>query len=154
MIVFKFLHILTMFSAVTLLFGGIVFLDIVGRARDLEAYRRLDAIAQKTDLVAVGLFILGIGLGFVTAITGSIDLTASWLVLAYILVVAIFAEGFLLTIPWYNRIREASQHPDRELAAAEVTRLLESPRHIGTLVVVTALWVAILYVMVVKPSLF
>lgn len=154
MLLFKFLHIASMFAAVTLIFGGIVFLDVVGRARDLEAYRRLDAIAQRTDLIAVGLFIVGIGFGFLTALTGSIDLTASWLVLAYILVAAIFAEAFALTVPWYNRIREASQNPDRDVAAAEVTRLLDSPRHIVALIVVTALWVAVLYVMVMKPNLF
>jgi hypothetical protein len=152
--VLKFLHIVMMFGAVTLVFGSIVFLDVVGRTRDVNTYRRLDAIVQRTDMVAVVLFVGGIVFGFLTALAGGFDLTAGWLVLAYILVAGLFVEGFLFTIPWYGRIREAANGSDEARAATEVERLLRS-RHHALLVTITALlWVAVVFVMVVKPDPF
>lgn len=154
MLIFKFLHIVSMFGAVTLIVGSILFLDIVGRNRDVAAYRRLDAVVQRTDMVALGLFLAGLVFGFLTALTGGFDLAASWLVLAYILVGALFAEGFLVTIPWYSRIRDAANDPDETRAAANVERLLRSPRHLVLVTVIVLLWAAVIFVMVVKPDLF
>ena len=154
MLVFKFLHIASMFAAVTLVVGSCVFLDLVGRARDVDTYRRLDAVVQRTDIVAIALFLAGLAFGFVTAITGGFDLLASWLVLAYVVVAGLFIEGFVLTIPSYNRLREAANLPDREAAAAEVDRLLRSARHLSALTVMVTLWLAAILVMVIKPDLF
>jgi hypothetical protein len=102
MLVFKFLHIASMFAAVTLVFGSIVYLDLLARRADAVAYLRVDALAQRTDIVAIGLFLVGLVFGFATALTGSFDLTASWLILAYVLVAAIFVEGIFITIPRYK----------------------------------------------------
>ena len=154
MLIFEFLHIVSMFGAVTLIVGSIVFLDIVGRNRDVAAYRRLDAMVQRTDMVAIALFLAGIVFGFLTALTGGFDLTASWLVLAYILVGAIFVEGFLVTVPWYSRIRAAANDPDEARAALNVERHLRSRRHLALVTVIVLLWAAVIFVMVVKPDLF
>jgi uncharacterized membrane protein len=154
MLFFKFLHIASMFAAVTLIFGSIVFLDLVGRRRDLAAYRRLDAIVQRTDNVGVVLFLAGIVFGVLTALAGGFDLTAGWLLLAYVLVAALFAEGFLFTIPRYGRIREAANQADEVRAALEVDQLLRSPHHAVLVTVTGLLWVAVIFVMVLKPDPF
>jgi hypothetical protein len=153
-LILKFLHIVSMFAAVTLIVGSIVFLDIVGRNRDVGAYRRLDAVVQRTDIVALVLFLAGLVFGFLTAVTGGFDVGASWLVLAYILVAAIFVEGFLVTVPWYSRIRDAANDPDETRAAANVERLLRSGRHLALVTVIVLLWAAVIFVMVVKPDPF
>ena len=154
MLIFKFLHIVSMFGAVTLIVGSILFLDLVGRNRDIGAYRRLDAVSQRTDMVAIGLFLAGIVFGFLTALTGGFDLTASWLVLAYILVGAIFVEGFLVSLPWYARIRAAANDPDERRAAMNVERHLRSPRHLALVTLIVLLWAGVIFVMVVKPDPF
>ena len=154
MLILKFLHILAMFSAVTLIFGGVVFLDVVARTRDVVTYRRLYAVWERSDTAALVLFVAGIVFGFLTAITGGFDLTASWLILAYVIVVAIFVDSYLLTGRWYNRIKEAANRPDAGEAAEEVRRLIGTPRHIAALGISTALWAGIIFVMVVKPSPF
>jgi uncharacterized membrane protein SirB2 len=152
--ILKFLHILAMFSAVTLIFGGVVFLEYVARTRDVTTYRRLYEIWERTDTPAIILFVAGIVFGLLTAITGGFDPTASWLILAYVIVVAIVVDGFLFTGRWYNRIKEAASLSNPEQAADEVRRLIGTPRHIGALAISTALWASIIFVMVVKPSLF
>jgi hypothetical protein len=156
MLILKFLHILSMFSAVTLALGGAVFLHLVAHAGDVAAYRRLDSLAQRTDIVAISLFVAGIVFGILTALAGGFDLVASWLVLAYLLVAAIVIDGIFFLDPWYRRLRKAARHPDPAAAANEFRRLVHHRRgrHLGSLLVGTSLWVAILYVMVVKPAPF
>ena len=150
----KFLHIASMFAAVTLVFGSIVFADLLARRGDAATYLRFDAIVQRTDLVAVGFFVAGLVFGFATALTGGLDLTASWLVLAYILVTALFVEGIFVTIPRYNHIRQLAMTGDPATAGAEITRLVRAPTHVALVVTVAVLWLSVIYVMVVKPTLF
>ena len=154
MLIFKFLHIAFMFAAVTLVFGSILFADLVARRGDAATYVRFDAIVQRTDAVAILLFVVGLILGFVTALVGGLDLAASWLVLAYILVAALFIEGLFVTIPRYNHIRHVAKEGDPATAGAEIARLVRAPAHVALVVVVAVLWLSVIYVMVVKPTLF
>jgi hypothetical protein len=153
-LVFKFLHIASMFAAVTLIFGSIVFLDLLARRADAAAYLRLDELVKRTDIVAIGLFLMGLVFGFATALTGEFDLTASWLILAYVLVAGIFVEGIFITIPRYNHIREVATDSDPKVAGESIARLVRDPRHLGLVAIVAILWLGVIYVMVVKPTLF
>ena len=154
MLVFKFLHIASMFAAVTLVFGSIVFLDMLARRADAAAYLRLDALVKRTDMIGAGLFLIGLVFGFATALTGPFELTASWLILAYVLVAGIFVEGILITIPRYSHIREVAMSSDPAVAGASIARLVRDPRHVALVAMVTVLWLGVIYVMVVKPTLF
>lgn len=154
MLVFKFLHIASMFAAVTLVFGSIVFLDLLARRGDVAAYLHLDALVKRTDTIAVGLFLMGLVFGFATALTGQFDLTASWLILAYVLVAAIFVEGIFITIPRYNHIREVATNSDPAVAGDAIARLVRDPRHVALVTIVAILWLGVVYVMVVKPAVF
>lgn len=154
MLVFKFLHIASMFAAVTLIFGSIVFLDLLARRADAAAYLRLDELVKRTDIVAIGLFLMGLVFGFATALTGEFDLTASWLILAYVLVAGIFVEGIFITIPRYNHIREVATNSDPAVAGDAIARLVRDPGHVALVTIVGMLWLGVIYVMVVKPTLF
>ena len=154
MLIFKFLHIASMFAAVTLIFGSIVFMDLVARRGDAATYLRLDGLAQRTDMIAVGLFLMGLVFGFATALTGAFDLTASWLILAYVLVAAIFVEGIFITMPRYNHIREVASNADPAVAGEAIARLVRNPAHVALVTMVAILWLGVIFVMVVKPSLF
>ena len=154
MLLFKFLHIASMFAAVTLIFGSIVFMDLFARRGDAATYLRLDGLAQRTDMIAVGLFLMGLLFGFATALTGPFDLTASWLILAYVLVAIIFVEGFFITMPRYNHIREVASNADPAVADETIARLVRSPGHVALVTMVAILWLGVIFVMVVKPTLF
>jgi hypothetical protein len=153
-LIFKFLHIASMFAAVTLIFGSIVFMDLLARRRDAATYLRLDGLAQRTDMIAVGLLLVGLVFGFATALTGQIDLTASWLILAYVLVAIILVEGIFITMPRYNHIREVASSSDPAVAGETIARLVRSPAHVALVTMVAILWLGVIFVMVVKPSLF
>ena len=154
MLLFRFLHIASMFAAVTLIFGSIVFMDLLARRGDAATYLRLDGLAQRTDMIAIGLFLMGLVFGFATALTGEFDLTASWLILAYVLVAIIFVEGIFITMPRYNHIREVASNADPAVAGETIARLVRSPGHVILVTMVTILWLGVIFVMVVKPSLF
>jgi uncharacterized membrane protein SirB2 len=82
----RFLHIASMFGAVTLGVGGILFRNAVVRSGDVAAIRQALAVERRlAHLVATPLFIAGVAFGFVTAVTIGFDLTAPWLVTAYVL---------------------------------------------------------------------
>jgi hypothetical protein len=153
-LLFKFLHIASMFAAVTLIFGSIVFLDLLARRADAAAYLRLDALVKGTDIVAIALFLMGLVFGFATALTGAFDLTASWLILAYVLVAGIFVEGIFITIPRYNHIRDVATNSDPAVAGDAIARLVRGPGHVALVTFVGTLWLGVIYVMVVKPTLF
>jgi hypothetical protein len=111
-------------------------------------------VIQRTDMVGAGLFVAGLVFGFATALTGPFDLTASWLVLAYVLVAAIFVEAMFITNPRYTHIRQVATKTGPEAAGAAIEKLVRDPRHVALVGLVTLLWLSVLYLMIVKPTLF
>jgi hypothetical protein len=88
MLIFKALHILSMFAAIAFLVGeSILFATAIwrGDVRALAAMRRL---AGRRPFVGALLLLVGIGFGLLTVATGGFDFFARWLVAAYVLVVA------------------------------------------------------------------
>lgn len=146
----KFLHILSMFAGVTLLFGTDALFHRAAGARDITALRKL--VAWSGPLVAAGIVLVlaGIGFGFATAIVGPFDLTQGWLIAAYVLVGAIIVLGFAVETPYQNRIGRALEATRGETPSPELDALLRSPiRHVSW--VSAALYGAVIFVMVVKP---
>jgi hypothetical protein len=65
-----------------------------------------------------GIFLLGLVFGFVTAIVGEFDLTQTWLLIAYGLVVYILLTAFLYDAPQARRLQPRST---RALTTARLT---------------------------------
>lgn len=147
--IFKYLHILTMFVAVTLMFGGEVLFHLLRRTDDLRALRRFLAVVDPVFRLGVALLTLGVVFGLLAAVTIGFDLTARWLLLAYVLIVAIYALGFGVGVPYFGRVRRVLAND--EATAEERRRVLEDRRGIWDLALATLLYVAIIYVMVMKP---
>jgi hypothetical protein len=156
MLIFKMLHVLAMFAAVTLLVGEALLYGRVVWQRDvggLAAVRRL-LRGRTVTFIGVGLFFIGIGFGFLTALTGSFDFFDGWLIAAYVLVIVLILSN---ATPWVQRLMdvgteaieaEAGQRP-RE----EVVQGIEGLRT-GFLVVVAVnilLFAALIADMVLKP---
>jgi hypothetical protein len=153
-LIFKALHILSMFAAVTFLIGEAFLYAVAiwrGDVAGLAAVRRL---VGGRPVVGVAFLVAGIVFGLLTALTGAFDFFAGWLIAAYVLVVALFGVN---GSPWVQRLprlglaaveAEAGQRPVEEVAGA-----MRAMR-IVTLIAVAvnaALMAAIIADMVLKP---
>jgi hypothetical protein len=154
MLVFKALHVLSMFGAVTfliseaLLYGRAIWR---GDAAGLASVRRL---MGGRPIVGVLFLMAGIVFGVLAALTGPFDLLDGWLVAAYALVVALFAVN---ASPWVQRLpklgAEAIEATAGQRALDQVVRDMADIRT-PTLVAVAVnvvLFVAIILDMVLKP---
>lgn len=146
--IWKFLHILSMFSAVTLLVGGGLFAERMIRTGDLAAISRFHAALRPLENAGIALIVAGTVFGLITAIVGPFDLTQTWLLIAYGLVATLFVLG-----PYesalYNRIFRAAAAGDT--TAIEAAGRDEVRRSV-LIVVDVVIYTAIIFVMVTKPG--
>jgi uncharacterized membrane protein len=147
-----FLHIVSMFAAVSLTVGGELFALEAGRRRDVAALRAYFRISGRLETLSTVALVAGIVFGLVAASVGGLDLLQGWLVLAYLLV----ATGFVLGLagsPYFGRMRAAADASADDHPSPELDRMLASPVPyllVGGSILVL---VVIIWVMVVKPSL-
>jgi Mn2+/Fe2+ NRAMP family transporter len=154
MLLFKALHILSMFAAVTFLVGEAL---LYGRAiwrRDVAGLAAARRLLGRRPLIGVGFLVAGIVFGALAAVTGAIDLLDGWLIAAYVAVLALFAVN---ASPWVQRLPQlgeaAIQAPADGPSGDDVLRAIEAARP-STLVVVivnVVLFAAIILDMVFKP---
>ena len=151
MIIWKFLHIAAMFAAVSVFVGQGLLSAGIARTADVRAIRR--ALVAETRFQPVGgvLFVLGLVFGIVAALTAEFDLTAPWLLIAYGLVVAVIATGIAYHGPRGKKLQAlAEASPENEPSVA-LRALVEAPSARVMAALDSLLWLAIIYVMVVKP---
>jgi uncharacterized membrane protein len=145
----KFFHIFSMFVATTLLFAPDLIFYRAAAAGDVAALRRIGAVSKLVVTTGIVTFFVGLGFGFLAALTGGFDLTAPWLITAYILVGVIILLGAAIESPHLTRIAEAAERSGDRFSP-ELERLVRSPRrHVNWLSVV--LYGAVIYTMVTKP---
>jgi hypothetical protein len=143
---FKFVHVGSMFLATALAIGPAVMLYLIARTGSVDAIRR--AFAHTTLVFRIGAACYGLGLafGFVTALNGTIPITAPWLLAAYLLILALIAFNFTFE-RWTHRVQDAVREPTAGAAPVVRSRV---PVYALTGMVTTTL--LIVFVMVVKPS--
>jgi uncharacterized membrane protein len=155
LLIWKFLHIACMFGAVTIIAGSGLVTGRVLRGGNVPAIRRVLAAERRlTNLVGAPLLVAGIVFGFIAALTGGFDLTAQWLILAYVLVAVNFVNGIGFYDPHAKRLAAAAEASVETTPSAELRALIESPRTWIVPGLDLVLWVAIIFVMVMKPSPF
>lgn len=141
-----------MFGAVGLFVGGGILNNRVQQSRDVRAIRTVISAESRLAPVAGVLMVLGIIFGFVTAVAGGFDLLAPWLLITYGLVLVIILVGALYHGPHDKKLEEAvSESPDDQ-PSSRLSALIAGTQG-RRLVNVTdgLLWVALIFVMVVKP---
>jgi hypothetical protein len=145
MLLFKVIHVLSMFGVVTMWVGAWVIWDLVARTGDRVALRRVDRVSQVTGQVGLLLLVVGVIAGFATAVTGGFNLLAGWLLIAYALLLS-----DLLTLRLFGihveRVRAASKDE-----SVDLQRVASSPLANATLVAVIGFWALLIADMVVKP---
>jgi hypothetical protein len=154
MVIFKALHVLSMFAAVTFLIGEALLYAVAiwrGDVAGLAAVRRL---VGGRPVVGVSFLVAGIVFGVLAALTGGFEFFAGWLIAAYGLVVALFLVN---GSPWVQRLprlgmeaieAEAGQRPVEEVVAAMAAVRTGILAAVGLNI---ALFAAIIADMVFKP---
>jgi hypothetical protein len=151
-LVLKFLHVGSMFLATALAVGPSVLLYLIARSGDVEAIRR--AFGHVTTVFRAGGALYGLGLlfGFAAALTGQLDLTQSWLVTAYVLVGVLIATNLVFE-RWTRRIEESVGTSEQE-PSADLPEIIRARAPLYSLAAMVTLTLMIVFVMVVKPTVF
>jgi uncharacterized membrane protein len=140
-----------MFVAVSIFVGQGMLSGLVARSGDVRALRRVLAIEDRFAPVGGGIFLLGIVFGFITAISGDLDLTATWLVIGYVLSAIILLTAFAYHIPHATKLKAAAEASPDDQASNELRALVEAPSGRWVNAFDSVVWLALIYVMVAKP---
>jgi uncharacterized membrane protein len=149
--VWTFLHILSMFSAVTVIVGAELLAISAIRRRDREMLRVYFRIGTRADILGMALFLLGIGFGVVAAMTLGWSLLAGWLVIAYVLAILTVVVGFSST-PYLERLKAALGDGTDTPPGPDLEALLDSRRLPLTSAASIGLTVLLIADMVFKPA--
>ena len=151
-LIFKLLHILSMFAMVTVFLGGDFFLAVATRQRDVRALAWVERTGGSgfTMLGFVAL-IAGIVFGLLTAATGGLDFLKGWLIAAYVLVVLFLINVAVLGKRVVRVGREAVDAEAGRGSTEEVVRATAGSPAIPYLAINVAIFAAIIADMVLKP---
>ena len=149
--IFKFLHLLAMFSAVGAVVGTEVLLHRVARSGDVRAIRTAFALAKPMNVAAPVLFLLGVAFGLLDAITRGFNLFAPWLLIAYALFVVMFALGGSVQGRWVDRIASAAASSDDVTPSDDLQRVVHDRPAAVAMYVSWLLLAGIVFTMVAKP---
>jgi hypothetical protein len=152
MLIFKLLHILSMFTMVTVFSGGELFAALAIRGRDVRALAWLQRLRMPLGIAAFGASVAGVVFGLLTALTGGLDFFDGWLVAAYVLIVLFFVNGALHE-PALRRLGARAVEADAgQRSVEEVAREMAGFNRATLLVAINAvLFAAIIADMVLKP---
>jgi hypothetical protein len=152
-LIFKTLHILSMFSAVTLLIGVPIFIALAIWQRDVRGAAAVFRLARRPgNTVIGGAFLLaGIVFGLLTAATGGLDFFAGWLIAAYVMVAALILANLVPAKHAVRRVAEMSVEAEAGMRPVDdVVREMETAP-IWIFWIDVALFAAIIADMVLKP---
>ena len=148
--VWKFLHIASMFVAVSIFVGQGMLSGAVARSGDVRAVRRILAAEDRFAPIGGALFLLGIVFGFITAITSDFDLTETWLLVGYALSLFILVNGVTYHRMQAEKLKAAAEGPEDQ--PSDALRALAGAPSVVVMNTIDGLaWLAIIYVMVAKP---
>ena len=147
--ILKVLHIGSMFMATAHAVGPLVVMYLVARTQDAPAIARTFSFSTSIGRMGGAMYGLGILFGVLAALTGSLDLTAPWLLTAYVLVIFLGVNG-LLAERWIGQVERAAEASRN----AELDRLVRARSPVVSLTIMIGLTIAIIFVMVAKPTPF
>jgi hypothetical protein len=152
-LIFKALHILSMFTMVTIFIGGEVLVAFAIWRRDVSALATLERLETQSRLPYVGLGALfaGIAFGLLTAATGGLDFFKGWLIAAYVLVALFFVNIAVLGRGVVRLMEEAVEADAGQRSVEDVARDMAASREFLFLAVNVAIFAAIILDMVLKP---
>lgn len=152
-VIFKYLHILTMFVAVAAAFVPEIWLHAIARRGNAAELRGYLPLAERVGRLLPVLFLVGLGFGLLAAWAGEFNFFAPWLLASYVVFAIAMATGAMLSEPWAKRLGEAAMASgDSDAPSPALTAAIHDRRGIiSTAVLMTAIAV-IIFLMVAKPG--
>jgi uncharacterized membrane protein len=151
-LVLKFLHVGSMFLGTALAIGPIVLFVLILRTGDANVVRRTFRFAEPLSRAGGVFYGLGVLAGIATALNGGIDLTAPWLLTTYALLVGLVITN-LYADRWMKRVHEAAESVGDGRASTDLDAWRRSRGPLRSLAAVGFFTLALVFVMVVKPTL-
>ena len=151
-VIFKYLHVVSMFFAVALAVSGEIVVRRVAQSGDVRAIRTtVEKVKPLSGPIATGLFLAGVVFGIIAALTGQIDLLRPWLIAAYVAFIVAIAIGVIITDPWVARLEQAAAASPDGAASAELVAVVDDGRaRIGAWAL-QGMIAFMVFLMVVKP---
>jgi hypothetical protein len=147
----KFLHVFATILAITLFVGPELLIRVVILSGNVPAIRAVLAGQRRLDPFAIIAFVVGIGAGIATALLQGWSLWEPWLVIAYVLAVAVVLLGVLVYTPKARRLERLAEESPVEGPSAKLLAAMRSPANNLALVASLAVWTALILDMVLKP---
>jgi hypothetical protein len=146
-----FLHISTIFTAMTVAYGPLIVLGVVYRTREVAAIRTVLPVVMRVGPLLPLLFGLGGLFGISTAIAFGYNLLAPWLVIAYVLFAVMFVIGVTENRTWPARLAKTLETTADGPMTPEIVELFTSSRHVVITAVDLVVVFGLVFDMVVKP---
>jgi uncharacterized membrane protein len=153
MLIFKVLHILSMFTIVTVFLGGEMVYAYAVRRRDVRALAAVQRFERHSGAGIIGtvVFFLGLAFGLLAALTGGFDVFDGWLIAAYLLVAA-FLTNVALSVKKLLELGDKAVEADEgKRSVDEVVRDMAASPAVRFFVVNAVLFTALIVDMIVKP---
>jgi hypothetical protein len=146
------LHVVAMFIAFAFTTGVGIHVSAIAATLDVRAIRTAVRIARPMQMAGTTIMLVGVIFGFVSAASVGFSLTSKWLVEAYVLLALLMLIGVGVHGTWLARLAQAAStsgddHASPELSAVVADRFVRVAGPVSGL-----LWIALIAVMVVKPS--
>lgn len=149
-VVFKYLHVVTMFFAVALALSGEIVIRRVASTLDPAVIG--PTVAKVKPIASNGataLFLAGLLFGLIAAVTGQFDLLRPWLVASYVAFAVAMAIGITITDPWVARLERAAAAGAAQ--SSELAAVVADRRALAGTWVLQGMVALIVFLMVVKP---
>jgi uncharacterized membrane protein len=153
MLVWKALHVVSMFAMVAGFIGVEVFYAAAIRRRDVRATAFVQRALERTRFgpLAIIALLAGIVFGILTATTGGFDVLAGWLVAAYLLVGVFLVNAVVAGQPVVEAGKASIEADEGRASLDEVAASLPVGRATYLVLVNAATFIAIVLMMVLKP---
>lgn len=151
-VLFKYLHVLTMFAAVAAAFVPEIWLHVIARRGDVPGLRGyLPLTAQAGKLIPV-LFVIGLVFGLLAAWAGELDFFQPWLIGAYVIFAIAMATGALVGGPWAVRMAKAASESPSDAPSPALTAAIRDQRGVISTTILMLSIIVIVFLMVAKPG--
>ena len=125
--IFVFLHVATMFAAVSVALGPGLLLERIGHSGDVRAIRRAFGMAAPIVKLIPPLYGLGALLGIVAIFTNGFNPFAPFLLIAYALFILATVVGIRVNNPWFSRVVKLSGESPDDAPSPELSAAIDDP---------------------------
>ena len=151
-VLFKYLHILTMFAAVAAAFVPEIWLHAIARRGDVPALRGYLPLTARVGRIIPFLFVTGLVFGLLAAWAGELDFFQPWLIGAYIIFAIAMATGALVGGPWAVRMAAAADQSGTEVPSPALIAAIHDRRGVISTTILMLAIIVIVWLMVAKPG--